>query len=126
MYNGCDDKTPRMTKAKWKRLELAENGRVYREYTTNNATSAVQISEEDMAGTQPLNFYGPLLEGGVVDIHHPTIPANLRKHRTALEIVKRLNLQLEPTATSVDDKRFKVTESSLAQMVVAILKANSK
>jgi hypothetical protein len=126
MYDGCDDKTSRMTKAQRKRLELAENRRVYHEYTANDATSAVQISEEDMAGTQPLNFYGPLLEGGVVDIHHPTIPADLRKHRTALETVKRLNLQLEPTATGVDDKRFKVTESSLAQMVAAILKANSK
>ena len=124
--DGYDGKMPRMSKAKRNRLVLEESRRTYREYTADNATKAVQVSKEDMEGTEPLNFYGPLLEGGVIDIHHHSIPADLHKQSTAIETVKRLNLQLEPTATGVDDKRFKVIESSLAQMVAAALQMSAK
>lgn len=113
-------------KAKRKRLALIENRRIHQNYTAEDNSNAVTISEADLEGTAALKFYGPLLPGGVVDLQHESIPEEAKKNKTAVDIVKQLNRQMEPTDTGVTDKRYKVTGYSIAQIAIGYLKFDEK
>ena len=120
------EKKPKTTKVKRKRLALIENQCIHQNYTAKDSSNAVTISEADLKGTAALKFYGPLLSGGVVDLQHESIPEEAKKHKTAVDIMKQLNRQMERTATRVTDKRYKVTEYSIAQIAVNHLKLDEK
>ena len=127
-WDSNDDpkKKPKMAKAKRKRLALIENRHIHQNYTAMDNSNAVTISEVDLEGTAALKFYGPLLSGGVLDLQHKSIPEEPKKHKTAVDVVKQLNHQMELTATGVTDKRYKVTEYSIAQIAVGYLKFDEK
>ncbi|TAQ89982.1 hypothetical protein B7494_g1722 [Chlorociboria aeruginascens] len=99
-------KKKRISRKKRLHLAIAEGRRIHADYLVNNQGDAIIISEEDLIGEMnKLQFYGPLLENNVVDIHHTSVPKELLSG-IPLDMVLALNQQLKPAVSGVRDKRY--------------------
>lgn len=95
-------------------ISLAED-----RYRTQPSHSHVVGKEADHEGADNgLSFFGPLLEGGVVGLNHPSVPPGLKEHNVAIEMVQTSNRQLRPTFAGVRERRFSQPEYSIVNRAI--------
>lgn len=116
--------------------ELLANRVAVRVYTDQSESSYIISLAEDRYRTQPshshvvgkeavhegadneLSFFGPLLEGGVVDLNHPSVPPGLEEHNVAIEMVQTSNRQLRPNFSGFRERRFSQPEYSIVNRAI--------
>ncbi|KAG4438342.1 hypothetical protein IFR05_006186 [Cadophora sp. M221] len=64
-----------------------------------------------------------LLKNNVINLDHSSVTAEMRKLKTAIEMVESFNRQAQPSYNGVHDKRFQEAELSAAKQVIKLARS---